>query len=271
MKKVNEENACKAFIEILKKMTGIEYKKEDSPDEHSGAGSDVDYILISKDGRSHRIAVEHTIVESFDKQITYVHHSYDVVKQINDQCQGKLPTDRYYILAIPATLDESLKGKRQKQFVEAMSSWISGIAKTLTAEQWSSRIYNGQKVTLKCGYSHREMNGNVIRIAEQPTEAEKLMRERFRRAIKEKLPKLIKYKRKGITTALLLEDIGGNFLDPQRRRKDLKTSQRFLIFRFVDYVIILLSNNQRMVVGNVWKEKRRWYSTIPRARRFGLP
>lgn len=85
MKKLNEKNACKAFIEILKKITGVEYNKESSPDEQSSAIPDIDWILILKDSRSHRIAVEHTIVESFENQIVYVHHSSDVVKQINEK------------------------------------------------------------------------------------------------------------------------------------------------------------------------------------------
>ena len=270
MKKVNEENACNAFIEILEKITGVEYEKEDSPDEHSGASSDVDYILISKDGRSHRIAVEHTIVESFEKQIAYVNQSYDVVEQINVQCQGKLPANRYYILTVPHPLIKSLKRKRKKRFVEDMYLWVSDIAKTLTTDQWSSQTYNNQEVTLICGGSHPEMNGNVGRIPEQPQDSDKLKRERFRRAIKDKLPKLKKYKRKGITTSLLLEDIGGILLDLRRRRRDLKITQRFWISKSVDYVIILRSNNQRMVSCNVWKEKRHWYSTIPRDRRFRL-
>ena len=270
MKRVNEENACNAFIEILEKITGVEYEKESSPDEQSGAFSDVDYILISKDGRSHRIAVEHTIVESFEKQIAYVNQSYDVVEQINVKCQGKLPADRHYNLIVPHLLIESLKRRRKKQFVKEMSSWVSDIAKTLTADQWSSRVYNDQKVTLMCGGSHPEVNGTVGRIPTKPLEAEKLERERFRRAIEEKLQKLRRYKLKGITTSLLLEDISGILLNHQRRWKTLTIIQKLSIRLFVDYVIILASNRQKMIVGKVWKEKRRLYSEIPYDRKFSF-
>ncbi len=268
MKKPNEKNACSAFIEILAKMTGVEYEKKKSPDDQNSTSSDVDYILISKNGRSHRIAVEHTIVESFEKQITYVNQSYDVVEEINVQCQGKLPTDRYYILTVSQPVIETLKRKQRTQFIEEMSSWISDIAQTLTQDQFSSQIYNDSKVTLMCGGSHPEMNGNVGRIPEQPMEAEKLKRERFRRAIKEKLPRLCKYKLKGFTTSLLLEDISGIFLDAQRRRRDLTIVQRFKIRLFVDYIIVFISNKDKMVVGNVWKEKKHWYQIIPSNRKF---
>jgi len=270
MKKVNEENACSAFIEILKEITGREYEKECSPDEQNSKSPKPDFILISKDGRSHRIAVEHTIIESFDRQITYVHDSYDVVKEISDQCQGKLPADCYYILTVPPALIKSLKRTWKKRFVEEMSSWITDVAKTLTTDQSSSLIYNDQKVTLICGYSHPEMNGNVIRIQEQPMEFKKLIRERFRRAIREKLPKLGKYKVKGITTSLLLEDISGALFDYQRRWKDLTIIQRLLIRILVDYLIMLVSSNQKMIAGKVWKEKRHLYSEIPHDRRFSF-
>ena len=272
MKKVNEENACNAFIEILKKITGVDYEKESSPDEQSSASPNVDYILISKDGRSHRIAVEHTKVESFGGQIRYFSQSYDVVEAINVQCQGKLPTDRFYFVSVPHSLIGSLTTRRLKeQFVKEMSSWISYIAKNLTIDKSFSRKYANQQVTLMCLGSHPEMNGNVHRAPERPMEPEKLKKERFRRAIKEKLPKLIKNKReKGYTTALLLEDSSGVLMDYQERWKDLAIIQRLLIRMFTDYVIILFSNNQKMIVGNVWKEKGRLYSTIPHHRRFSL-
>jgi hypothetical protein len=270
MKKLNEENACKAFIEILLKIKGIEYEKDSSPDEQNSAYPDIDYILISKDGRSHKIAVEHTVVESFEKKIAYVNQSYEVVAEINDQCKGKLPTDRYYFLIAPHPLIRALKRNRKKQFVGEMSYWICDIAKTLTEDQCSSRIYNDYKVTLMCGGSDPEENGNVWRMPRHPEKAEKLKRKRFRRAIKDKLPKLIKYKLKRITTSLLLESIGGALWDYKARWKDLTITQKFLIFMFIDYVIILSSNNQKMIFGKVWKEKWCLYSEIPQNRKFSF-
>jgi len=270
MKKVNEENACNAFIEILEKITCVEYEKENSPDEQSNKFSEVDYILISKDGQSHRIAVEHTTVESFEKQIAYVNQSYDVVSQINFQCKGSLPTDHYYILVVPPSFIGSLKRKRKKKFVKDISFWILDVAKTLHADQCCSRIYNDEEVILTCGGSHPEMNGNVVRIPTQPMEVERLKRERFRRSIKDKLPRLIRYKVKRFTTALLLEDISGVLRDYQARWKNLSIIQRLFIRIFVDYVVIFFSNNQKMIVGNVWKEKRCLYSTIPYNRKFSL-
>jgi len=270
MKKPNEEDACNAFIQILKGLTGIDYEPEYSPDEQNSESPDVDFILISKDGHSHRIAVEHTIVMAYEGQISYVNQSYDVVQQINLQCKVNLPKDSYYFLLIPPPLNSSLKCRPKKQFVKEMSTWISGIAKTLTIDQHSSRVYNGHEVTLMCPGSHPKMNGNVYRMPTRPKGAEELTREQFRRTIRENIPKFIRYKLKRMPTSLLLEDISGIFFDTQKRRRDLTIWQWFLIYIFVDYVIVFHSNNQRMVVGNVWKEKWRWYSTIPGHRKFSL-
>lgn len=270
MKKPNEKNACIAFIEILCKITGVEYDKESSPDEQNRSSPDVDYILISKDGRSHRIAVEHTLVESFEDQLAYANQSYDVVEQINVQCKGQLPTDRYYFLVVPQPLIGTLKIKERNRFIKEMSSWIPNISQTLTQGRSASQVYNDSTVSLRCEGSHPEMNGNVHRIQRQPMGAEKLKRERFRRAINEKLPKLCRYKLKGVTTALLLEDINLSFLNPQERWRDLTIIQRSLTFILVDYMIILASNKNRMIVGKVWKEKGRLYSMIPDDRIFSL-
>jgi hypothetical protein len=269
MKTLNEENACIAFIEILENITGVEYEKKNSPDEENRASSDVDFILISKDGRSHEIAVEHTIVESYENQITYVNQSYNVVEQINVQCQGRLPTDRYYFLLVPPPLIKSLRRGQREQFVKEMASWISDNAKNLILDQQLQREYNSQNVTLMCLGSHPEMNGNVHRAPERPMEAEKLKRERIRRAFKDKQPKLIKYKLKGITTSLLLESISGVFLGRQGLWGYLSITQRLKLL-FVDYVIILSSNQNKMIVGKVWKEKWRLYSTIPDDRVFSI-
>ena len=270
MKKLNEENACIALIEIMNRITGVEYHKECSPDEQNTSSPDVDYILISKCTRPCRLAVEHTIVESFENQVSYSNQSYDVVELINEKCKGKLPTDRYYYLIIPPSLIVGLKRRQRRQFVKAMSCWVPSVAHALTERQHVSRVYSGSEVRLWCPGSYPGENGNVWRARTPPTDGDTLKRERFRKAIQEKIPKLYRYKLKGHATALLLEDISGALRDPNRCRKDLTIKQRFMIHVFIDYLVILASNENRMIVGEVWKEKRRWYRTIPGDRILSL-
>jgi len=265
----NERNAREAFIRILKKITGKQYEVESWPERLNRKSQDVEYILITKEGYSSRIAVEHTIVESFEKQLAYLNHSYDVVEELDDRCKGTLPIDRYYFLIVPhpLVLVGFLERRHKKQFVVDISSWVATIAKTLTVDQCSRRIYDNHEVTLWCAGSYPEMNGHVFRAPTEPEKAGELKRERFRRAIEEKVQKLRKYKLKGLSTALLLEGIGGSLQGHKTRWKDLTCTQKHLISRLVDYVVVLHSNNRKMIAGGVWKEEgRRPYSEIPQDR-----
>ena len=112
------------------------------------------------------------------------------------------------------------------------------------------------------------LNGNVWRIPEQPADLEQLQKDRFHRAIQDKLIKLIKYKFKGFITVLVLEDIAG--VKYQQLRKGLTFFKKVLMYLLVDYIVVLASNDGRMIVGNVWKENRTWHSFIPYDRRFEL-
>ena len=269
----NEVNACNAFIDILKKIKGVEYEIDSSPEKENRKTPDVEVILApkDKDGQSPKIAVEHTIVEAHENQIAYVTQSYDVVEKINLKCQGQLPTDRYFQLCVPPPLIVGTSIKSRNQFVEEMICWISDVAKTLTTDQWSYQLYKEYKVLLYCGGSHPEMNGKVGRMPTRPEEAEKERQDRFRRSIKDKLPKLIKYKEKGFATALLLEDISFSHALPTDNWKDLIPNQYHSEFQLkIDYVVIFVSNEKKMIVGNVWKEGSQIYAEIPDNRRFSF-
>ncbi|HUT30376.1 MAG TPA: hypothetical protein VMX13_11345 [Sedimentisphaerales bacterium] len=270
--KENEENACNAFIEILKKIKGVEYIIKCRPDKSNSETKDVDFILAPKDEdcQSPRIAVEHTIIEAHGKQIAYVNQSYDVVEKINQRCQGKLPTNRWFQIVIPPALITDTSKENRGQFIKEMSNWIPDIAETLTTDdQWASELYNGHEVLLICRGSFLELNGKIGRMPTRPKEAKKEGQNRFRRAIEEKLPKLIKYKEKEYTTALLLEDVSFSHSNPGDNLEDLIPNQYHAEFELkIDYVVIFVSNEKKMIVGQVWKEKDKLYSTIPENRRF---
>lgn len=274
IKKENEINACNAFIEILQRIKGVEYYPERWPEKENRNIQDVEVILAPKDKNEQlpKIAVEHTIVEAHDKQIAYVNQSYDVVEKINQRCQGKLPTNRWFQIVVPTALIIDTSKESRDQFIEEMSNWIPGIAETLiTDDQWSSQLYNGHKVSLICCGSYLELNGTIGRASTRPKEADKERRDRFRRAVEEKLPKLIKYKKKGYTTALLLEDVSFSHALPKDNWKDLIPDRYHSEFQLeIDYVVIFVSNEKKMIVGNVWKEGSQIYAEIPDSRRFSL-
>ncbi|MGA2093153.1 MAG: hypothetical protein ABSH16_07080 [Sedimentisphaerales bacterium] len=271
--KTNEINAITAFIEILRKIKGVEYKIGSFPEKENRNTQDVEVILVPKDKdvQSPKIAVEHTIVEAHEDQIAYVNQSYDLVMKINQKCQGKLPTNYHFQLVIPPALIVDTSNKSRDQFVEGISNWVLDIAETLNANQWSSQLYNGHKVSLGCDKSISELNGKIGRYTTGPKEADKERQDRFRRAIEEKLPKLIKYKEKGCSTALLLEDISGRHSNSGDNLKELIPDKYHSEFQSkIDYVVIFVSFEEEMIVGKVWKEGSQLYEEIPYNRRFSF-
>ena len=262
MKKPNEQNACDTFITILKSLTDIEYGKSKSPDEVNRRTSDVDFVLVSSINENDKIAVEHTIVESFDEQIKYVKRSGDIVREINDCCRQRIPPDRYYFLAVPPIIVDPLVGKSRALFVSYLSSWVVKTApKLLLVDSYLQTEYEGHKITLTCSGDHARLNGKVWCMPEEPENQKALQSERLGRAFGDKLPKLTKYKERGFKTALLLEDVAGTLRGSILRGYEISLEE-------VDYIVVFVSNEDRMIIGNVWKERSVWYSSVPGNRRF---
>ncbi len=246
-KRENEDNAIESFIEILQKLKGVVYKKESFPEKENRKTKDVEAILAPKDidVQSPKIAVEHTIIEAHEYQIAYANQSYDLVIKINQKCQGKLPINYHFQIIIPPALIIGSNNKSRNRFVEEISNWVLDMAKTLNIGQWTSKLYNGYKVTLECAESISQLNG-IGRLTTGPKEPENERQNRFYRAIEEKLPKLIKYKEKGYSTALLLEDVSGSY-------SNLGSLYYSEFQSKIDYVISFISYENKMIVGNVCK------------------
>ena len=264
MKKPNEQNACDTFITILKSLTDIEYGKSKSPDEINRRTPDVDFVLVSSSNENDKIAVEHTIVESFDWQIKYVDRWRNIVCSVNAGCRERIPPDHYYFLAAPPilVLADSLVGGTREQFVSYLSSWVAKTAPTLlSVDSYIQTEYKGHKITLMCSGDHAKLNGNVWGMPEEPESQKALQSERLGQAVRDKLPKLTKYKEQpGFKTALLLEDVAGTLRG--------STLRGYEILEEVDYIVVFVSNEDRMIIGNVWKERSVWYSSVPSNRRF---
>ncbi len=270
MKKQNEQNACEAFIAILNTLTGIQYVKSESPDEINSETRDVDFLITSISDESDRIAVEHTVLESYEGQIKYVNESYDVVGSINAGCRDKIPDDRFYFLTIPPIVVDSFVRKSRIRFVSKLSSWVAETAQTLPIDGQTQTDYTGHTITLMCCGSHVQLNGNVWRAPQQPENQEILQTKRLNRAFGDKLPKLRDYKKRGYKTAFLLEAIAAIPSTITERGRGISSEERSSIRDAVDYIIVFASNEGRMIVGNVWKENSVWHSSIPDDRRFSL-
>ena len=267
MKKKNEQNACNALIEILERITGVRYECESCPDDGTKEGPEVDFILKSTCDRISRIAVEHTVIESSPEQIRNAIRSYDIVQEINTRCRGQIPSDRYYILTGPAILISSFSSKKKRMaFVDSLGSWIVQHAWQLRVDESLPYTYEDHKMTLTCGGTHPLLNGNVGSMPGQPSES--LQKDRFHEAIQHALKKLRRYKCAGFSTVMLLEDIAG--VRHQYLTKELPSLEKDQIDRFIDYIVVIESNQGRMIVGYVWKEHFAWHSFIPYHRRFDL-
>lgn len=270
MKKQNEQSACEAFIAILNTLTGIQYVKRESPDELNRRTPDVDFLLVSISDESDRIAVEHTVLESFERQIEYVNRSYDVVGSINAGCRNKIPADRYYFLTIPPIIVNSLVGKNRMRFVSNLSSWVTETAQRLPIDSHAQTDREGHKIMLMCCGSHVQLDGNVWRAPQQPENQGILQAQRLNRAIGDKIPKLRDYKKRGFKTALLLEAIAAIPSTIIQTGHGMSSEERSRVRNTVDYIVVFASNKGRMIVGNVWKEKSVWHLSIPDDRRFSF-
>lgn len=271
--KENEINACNAFIEILQRTEGVEYIIKCRPENANRETKDVDFILAPKDDdcQSPKIAVEHTIVQAHSEQMAYVNQLRGIEKELDRRCQGRIPVDHCFSLIAPPSIVVGMNKINRDQFVKEMADWIPDIAKSLTTDQDSSRLYNKHKVLLWCIGSCSGLNGKVSLVSQRPENAKKERQDIFRRAVKDKLPKLIKYKEKGFSTALLLEDISFSHALPKDNWKDLIPSLYHSEFQLkIDYVVIFVSNEKKMIVGNVWKEGSQIYAEIPDNRKFSF-
>ena len=268
--KNNEKNACNAFIEILQKIRGFEYKIVYRPEDKNRNTQDVEAILAPnvENDQFPKIAVEHTIIEAHEKQFKYVNQLKGIEKEIDQKCRGKLPIDYCFGLIAPPSLIAGMNKKNREKFVKEMVSWIPNVSKSLTRNQRSSRLYNGHEVSLWCVGSCPGINVTMRMMSSRPGDPKKDRRERFHRAIKEKLPKLISYKEQGFETALLLEDVSAVYINPEENMIPRQYSTEFRLK--TDYVIILVSQEEKIFLGCVWKEKSQLYSEIPENRTFAF-
>ncbi|MBN2590270.1 MAG: hypothetical protein JXA96_10445 [Sedimentisphaerales bacterium] len=269
--RTNSDNACHAFIQIIEQIKGIKYEISQRPDEKNRQTQDVDFIIepTDKKEQSPKIAVEHTIIEAYEEQIAYVNQSYDIVKEINKRCEGKLPKDRYFKISIPQDFIVKASKRIRNCLIKEMEGWIPNIAKNLNIREQCSLFYNKQKIWLECGGSSSKLNGKVVRIPMSPDKDIWKRKERFRRSIEQKLSKLVKYKENDFTTALLLEDVSGIHCKSSDHWSDLIPTQYQSEFQTkIDYVVIFDSYRNEMILGLIWKEGSKIYSEIPENRRF---
>lgn len=264
MKKPNEINALNALLEILPYLVGSDLRLIESPDDTNSHSPEVDFILESTSGDGLLFAVEHTVVESFKGQTTYVRRSFDIAERINIACKGKLPLDRFFILGLPYRLVESLRKKSIDKFINLMLPWILSSATNLHEDEFRYTKYDDEEILLTCGGSSPEVNGTIFRIPVAPKNENNLTVKSLQLAISHGIAKLAKYKELGHKTILVLENISG-IVHPSML---ITLEKAMKISNTIDYIIEFVSNRNRMIVSNIWKENETLYSKVPYSRRF---
>jgi hypothetical protein len=268
MKRQNEVNAVEALLQILPFVVGTTYRHDRSPDDETSKRKEVDYILTCENPDQPSLAIEHTIVEAFKGQITYVNRSHEIVSEVDAKCKGSLPADRFYYLVVPHPLVGSLRRGAITRFVESVSAWVLEFAPKLSIDGHKSMEYLKSSVLLVCGGSQPEANGTVGTIPRRPSDQKNLALESLWFAIEHGLGKFSKYKESGHDTVLALQDISGEVHPSMLIEIETDNEKRALITGLVDYIFVFASVEDRMVVGNVWKERELRYDPSPFNRRF---
>ena len=268
MKRQNEINAVDALLQIMPFITGMDYCCERFPDDETSQRKEVDFILTNKCAGQISLAIEHTIVEAFRGQITYVNRSYNIVSEVAVRCNGKLPLDRYYYLVVPDELVGALHRQAILRFVDTVSLWVLKIAPTLQIDGHANMLYEDNSVLLVCGGSHVTANGTIGRIPGRPNDQESLAEKSLWFAIEHGLDKFSKYKDDGYETLLCLQDISGEVHPSMLIKIENDRERKALITGLIDYLIVFASVDDIMVVGNVWKEHDLLYNPSPFNRRF---
>lgn len=267
MKKLNEESARDALMAILPWLDGRQYELQSQPDELNHPERDVDFIFKPRKVATPMLAIEHTVVEAYDGQIAYSHRSYDLAQAINTRCHDQLPADRYFFLVIPERLSASLRGKDRTHFEDLVANQVATAARKLSVNAYTPLDFNGEPILLMCGGSHPTLNRSVGRIPSRPNDSQRRA-DRLWKSLEHGLAKFAKYRNDQYQTLLSLEDISGSIPGPPTVDGLMTKEQQSLVNQLVDYIIVFVASQQRMIVANVWKEKEVWYDVPPYTRRF---
>lgn len=127
----NERKICDAVARVLEERAGIKRSAPRTP-EKDGQGAPVEYRF---DLGQKNYALEHTIVEAFDRQI---HSGVDfnaLVNPIIDAICDTLPKPGVYYVTFPLDATDRVKRRDFSAFQTAVGPWVRNAAGRLYARQ----------------------------------------------------------------------------------------------------------------------------------------
>jgi hypothetical protein len=216
----NERKICDAIARVLEDRAGIKRSGARTP-EKDRQGAPVEYRFDL--GLKH-YALEHTIIEAFDRQIHLGVDFNALVNPIIEAIGDTLPKPGVYYVTFPLAATDRVKRRDVPAFQTAVCSWVRNAAGRLYSRQMQMADGEryGKDFTLRETppdipfelYMMRMLfrnippkaNGRLFPSRFAPKDREKRRETRIQRALDAKCPKLRLCKEKGARSILILED-----------------------------------------------------------------
>ena len=217
----NEGKACDAVVRLLEQRTG-ETRSDVRRPEKDGRGPPVDLRLRLG---TREYALEHTQIEAFPGRIRTDESFKQLIKPINEALAGTLPGPAEYVMYLPRDTSLGVSESALRGVIEDLTRWIRASAEALyerhahelSEKRASGRLLGpikgappsfGKQIQLWIGASRSQAEGGTLRAGRwdrEEEEPESERRTRLRETLKKKCPKLLRCKREGARTILVLE------------------------------------------------------------------
>ena len=215
----NERKACDAVARCLEDLLQVSRSNAHSPEDDK-VGPPVEYVF---DLGNKRYAMEHTVVEAFNGQIQTDVEFGLFVNPITDALDCHLPVPGAYRLFFPIQPSKGIKAKHLANVQAKIIEWVTRTAVGLHSER--PKQQRNSEPSYHSGFRKETIEGIELQLSRQmdwqmpdevqgrlfpirftPEDYENLRRERLKRTMSKKLPKLQSCKCDGAQTILVLEN-----------------------------------------------------------------
>lgn len=208
--KFNEGKACDAVIRALEACHGPRSEMRSPEKERHPIPIDLSCRLGGR-----LFAFEHTGIEPFEGHVELTAQAYLTDEPIKQALEGRLSSDDFFELSLPADVFAGLRRRERNRIQEAVVAYIISEAATLPRAHWGSNAPSIRKVQPEGvpfrislqrwerppGFEH------VFSITHVVADVEEQRSTRIRRACDDKFEKLTEFKQEtGAKTVLILEN-----------------------------------------------------------------
>jgi len=206
----NEGKACDAIVRFIEQRTG-EVRGDVRRPENDQVGPPVDFRM--KIGTV-EYAIEHTVVEAFEGQIS-TGVALEFFASVKNALCGKLPGSGAYSVHFPTDPRFGESKEKLKCLQESLIKWIRKTAHTLQERESGKRLppISGRPhgFPYEIGLSYHVIipgrrPGSLDLVRSSPISLEQRSSRELQRALRKKLPKLHSCKCEGARTVLVLEN-----------------------------------------------------------------